>query len=471
LSGGLHLASASAAIAPTVFGDIAKRYAPTNICKTISRLAIFAVALTSTAWAEQPDSDRRCGGEPCDAVFRGLFAFFDRDLHDANGNSLDGNGRSCNDCHMATERFRLTPAIAEKRFQLLQRRLTYNPNADDPLFRPIDADDFRSNGDQANDYSNLRHNGLIRVTLALPPNIKLIDPLTNQPSAETTVDVWRKVPSVFDVKLTGADGINPWFRGPNKTGGYQHDGRFLTLQEQALGALVAHAQVQGPPQQQTLDDLNSFQRVLFSNERVRAIATAIDAGLPAPEADPPLNTLEQQGKAVFTRACAQCHGGPGQSTTLPPAIRFHDVFTQCPRPVDALSPARFNLTPCSPELARNARTYEITLPNGTMVRRTSSDPGRALLTGFVGLPAPQDDWNKLDVPGLRDLRRGAPYFHNNSANTLEEVVDHYIEFFKRVKVNAVPGVAPPIASTDGVNFDRTPRPEERDALLAYLRKL
>jgi cytochrome c peroxidase len=94
-----------------------------------------------------------------------------------------------------------------------------------------------------------------------------------------------------------------------------------------------------------------------------------------------------------------------------------------------------------------------------------------LLTGFVGGPAPNDDWNKFDVPGLRGIRNTAPYFHNNSAATLEEVVDHYIEFFKRVKANAAPGVVPPVASTDGVNFDRQPALEERAALLAYLRKL
>jgi cytochrome c peroxidase len=94
-----------------------------------------------------------------------------------------------------------------------------------------------------------------------------------------------------------------------------------------------------------------------------------------------------------------------------------------------------------------------------------------LLTGFVGGPPPRDDWNKLDVPGLRGIARTAPYFHNNSAATLEDVVDHYVEFFKRVRATALPGVVPPVASTDGVNFDRMPLPEERAALLAYLRKL
>jgi cytochrome c peroxidase len=408
-----------------------------------------------------------CGGEPCDAVVRGALAFVDRRL-----DGLGANGRSCADCHMPSDQFQLSPQSAERRFQFLRFLRLWNSRADDPLFRPIDADDFRTNGNRASDFSNLRQNGLVRVTLPLPPNVRLIDPATNLPSNETIADVWRMVPTVNDVALTGSDGTNPWFRAPNTTGGYQLDARVTTLQDQALGALVNHAQIQQPPSPGFLDDLASFQRVLFTNQRVRTLAAAVREGTtPLPDPDPPLNDVEQQGKAVFVRACAHCHGGPGQSTTTPPVVRFHDIASQCPRPVDTVAPARFAFAPCPPRLARNARTYEILLTNGTVARRTSSDPGRALLTGFVGGAPAQDDWNKLDVPGLRGIRRTAPYFHNNSADTLEAVVDHYIEFFKRVKAIAPPGVVPPVATTDGVNFDRQPKPEERAALLAYLRKL
>jgi cytochrome c peroxidase len=419
--------------------------------------------------AEKPSGQeaRRCGGEPCDAVARGARAFFDRKLE-----GLGSNGRACADCHMAEDHFQLSPASVEARFQRLQDRRRRHPDADDPLFRPLDADDFRTNGEGASDFSNLRENGLVRITFALPPNIRLIDPATNAPSAEAFVDVWRSVPTVNNVALTGPDGVNPWPRGPNVFGGYQLDGRVATLQEQALGALTHHAEIQSPPPPQLLDDLSSFQRRLFTSHRVRALADAISAGVePLPDPDRPLNELEQQGKVVFERACSQCHGGPGQSTPQAPVVRYHDISTQCPRPLDTVTPPRFAYAACPPQLARNARTYEITLANHTTVRRTSSDPGRALLTGFVGGPAPQDDWNKLDMPGLRGISKTAPYFHNNSAATLEDVVDHYIEFFKRVKVNAAPGVVPPIASTDGVNFDRRPTPEERAALVAYLRKL
>jgi cytochrome c peroxidase len=438
----------------------------------------------------EPEADAHtCGGAPCDAIGRGLLAFFDRKLP-----GLSANGRACADCHMADDSFQLSPASVEARFQQLQRRRRRNPTADDPLFRPIDADDFRTNGDRASDFSTLRKNGLVRITLPLPSNIWLIDPATDLPSAEAFVDLWRSVPTVNDVALTGPDHGILWGRGPNETGGYQLDARLKTLQEQALGAFFNHAQVQNAPSQRLLDDLASFQRTRFTNPRVRALSDAVDQGTtPLPDPDRRLNAVERRGKRVFERACGQCHGGPGLSTPqatsqAPPApvIRFHNIFSQCPRPVDAATPerpARFAFAACSPQLARNVRTYAIalsiptpsptgTLPAGQIIRRTSSDPGRALLTGFVGGGAALDDWEKFDVPGLRGISRTAPYFINNSAATLEEMVDHYIELFKRIEANYVPGaVVPPIATTDGEHFDRRPAPEERAPLLAYLRKL
>jgi cytochrome c peroxidase len=429
-------------------------------------IAALIIGTTGVAWLPAAYA-ADCGGERCDAVTRGLFDFIDRHPH-----RLATNGRSCADCHMPADSLQLSPAGAEARYQLLQHRRQRFPWADDPLFRPIDADDFRVNGEAATDFSNLRENGLIRITLPLPANIHLIDPATNAPSAETSIDVWRAVPTVFNVRLTGPDSLNPWPRGPNASGGFQLDARITTLPEQAHAAIMNHAQAQTEPTAGFLDDIAAFEQVLFSSPRVRQLSDAIRNGASTlPDIDPPLNAQQAQGKVIFTRACAQCHGGPGMSTPQSPVVRFHDIATQCPRPVDTVSPPRFQFTPCPARLARNARTYEITLTNGTVARRTSSDPGRALLSGFVGGPAASDDWNKLDMPGLRGISRTAPYFHNNSAATLEEVADHYVQFYKRVQANAPPGVVPPVATTDGVHFDRALQPEERDALVAYLRTL
>jgi cytochrome c peroxidase len=452
------------------------------LCSTVLARSTTAARSSAIPPSPVPGSTHpafECGGEPCDAVQRGLLAFLDR-----TPGGLDGNGRSCADCHMPADSFQLSPAGVEARFRFLQWRRHWDRSADDPLFRSIDADDFRLNGDAASDFSNLRQNGLVRITIPLPPGIRLIDPATNAVSTETFVDVWRMVPTVNNVALTGADAaIAVWPRDPNPSGGYQLDARVTTLQDQALGALVNHAQVQAAPPQRLLNDLASFQRVLFTNHRVRALADAVREGSTAPpDPDPRLNDLEREGKNVFERACAQCHGGPGQSTPTFPVNRFSTISSQCPRPVDTVTPARFAFEPCLPRLARNARTYEIVLslptqgpagviPAGTKVRRTSSDPGRALLTGFVGGPGPNDDWDKFDVPGLRGIRATAPYFHNNSAATLDAVIEHYVQFFKRIEALAAPGVVSPAASTDGVHFDRVPRPEERAALLAYLKRL
>jgi cytochrome c peroxidase len=418
-----------------------------------------------------------CDVSPCDEVSRGKAAFNDRIL-----NGLGGNGRSCADCHMPSENFQLSPAAAQARYIALQQKRQVDKNADDPLFRPVDADDFRVNGDSATDFTNLVKNGLIRVTMPLPLNVKLVDPLTGEVTNESTVDLWRAVMPIPNIAITGPDGVLPIWppgaprppimgqdpNGPNRQGGYQHDGRFGTLQEQARGALIAHAQVSVEPPQRMLDDLAAFQKMLFSSPGVELLADAILFNSTSfPDPDPELNELEQHGKVVFNRACAQCHGStlhPSGSTPevafVRPLVRYHNIQTACPH---------FSTdgdAPCPPRLERNARTYRITLANGTFQFATISDPGRLLLTGQ---PA---DLGVMDITQLHGISRTAPYFHNNSAATLEEVLDHYDAFFRRVaRLNPPPNL-PPFLSSNGLVVDRGfVTADERAALLAYLRKL
>ncbi len=418
-----------------------------------------------------------CGNQPCDRVVRGALAFVRRDFK-----QLPSNGRACADCHMPSESFQLSPEAARARFERLAARRVRNPRADDPLFRPVDADDFRVNGDAASDFSNLVENGLVRVTMLLPLNVRLIDPATGQPSNETSVDLWRAVMPVLNVAITGPDATLPIWppgaprvpimgqdpNGPNRQGGYQHDARFATLQEQARGAFLAHAEMTAEPPARLLDDLAAFQQALFSSRRVGRLAEVILSGSTTiPDPDPRLNELELQGKAVFNRACAQCHGGTlHPSTTTPeaaivrPIVRYHNIQAQCPHP------ATDGFLPCPARLERNARTYQITLANGSTQTFRTSDPGRLLLTGQLS------DLGIMDNTNLRGIGRTAPYFHNNSAATLEEVLDHYEAFFRRAgRLNPPPNL-PPILSSDGFVVDRGfIAAEEREALLAYLRKL
>ena len=143
-----------------------------------------------------------------------------------------------------------------------------------------------------------------------------------------------------------------------------------------------------------------------------------------------------------------------------PIVRYHTIQTACPRP------ATDGFSPCPPRLARNARTYQITLANGTIQTVTTSDPGRLLLTGQ---PA---DLGVMDVTQLRGIGRTAPYFHNNSAATLEEVLDHYDALFRRAARSE--STAQPAADSvvERLVVDRGfVTADERPALLAYLRKL
>ena len=462
-------------------------------------LAVLGGITVSSCGGGQNDSTATADAcAQADSTFcRGQANFRDRALA-----GLGGNGRACSDCHMESDNFQLTPAAAQARFA--QMTMT---GIDDPLFRPIDADDFRVNGAAARDFTNLTQLGLVRITLPLPANVKLLDcgatvpcPASALPTSETVADVWRSTPSIFDVDITGPDDVAPASpRGPNQSGGYQLDGRIDTLQNQALSALRNHAGITVEPLASFLDDLATFQKTKFSSPSVKALSDAMATGTtPLPDPDPVLNALETAGKVVFNRSCAQCHGNldghpsgstpilqgtPGTPTAL---IRYHTIASACPRPVDTVSPPRFVFKACNASQMANVRTYEITnsgvAPSGTpcggappqpacVTRVTSSDPGRMLLTGYP-VPGGPGDIEHFDNPSLRGISRTAPYFHNNTAATLEEVLEHYTAFFKRVAIQAPaapllttqPGVTPPV-------IDRPFTDAEVPALLAYLRKL
>jgi cytochrome c peroxidase len=461
-----------------------------------------AVALCACGGDESPaldaDGCTTAPAAPVDtAVCRGKANFHDRTLA-----GLGGNGRACSDCHMDSQNFQLTPAAAQERFA----KMTAS-GVDDPLFRATDADDFRTNGAAAHDFTNLTQNALVRVSILLPANVKLLDcgaaipcPASARPTSETVADVWRAVPSILDVKITGPDALAPVSaRGPNKSGGFQLDGRIDTLQNQALSALQNHAATTVDAPASFLDDVAAFQSTQFSSPNVKLLADAMTAGTsPLPDPDPVLNAFEASGKVVFNRACGQCHGNlgghPSGSTpilqgaqgTATAIVRYHGIQTACPRPVDTVSPPRYVFQQCSPSQLENVRTYEITnsgvAPSGTpcggpapqpacVTRVTISDPGRMLLTGYP-VPGGPGDIQHFDVPSLRGISRTAPYFHNNTAATLEDVVEHYKQFFLFVAITqpaaplltTQPGVTPPV-------IDRPFTDAEVPALLAYLRKL
>ena len=103
-----------------------------------------------------------------------------------------------------------------------------------------------------------------------------------------------------------------------------------------------------------------------------------------------------------------------------------------------------------------------------VTRLTTSDPGRLLLTAYPAAGGP-GDIQHMDIPNLRGISRTAPYFMNNSAATLEEVLTHYTAFFKRVQVQnpAAPLLTTSRASSLRSSIGRLPMPKFQHCSLIY----
>jgi cytochrome c peroxidase len=100
-----------------------------------------------------------------------------------------------------------------------------------------------------------------------------------------------------------------------------------------------------------------------------------------------------------------------------------------------------NIGVADPVRAPYLPTYRLkNIHTGDVVATT--DPGRAMITGRWS------DIGKFKGPVLRALAARAPYFHNGSAETLEQVVDFY-----------------------DTRFHMTLTPQEKADLVAFLRAL
>lgn len=301
--------------------------------------------------------------------------------------TFGGNGRTCLTCH-SRETGTVSPADAQRRFAL---------NRQDALFRHDGSDDGRGHG-----VLRMLTEATILVEIALPPNVRLAD----DPTARS-VTLRRGIPTTLNTPA-----LDPVL---------MMDGREPSLQSQAHNALAGHAQVlTAGAGDADLDAIAAFQRTdrFFSSDAVRQFAR----GGPAPALPAGATESEKRGRKFFedtfdpanlkAGSCALCHSGPmldrtNQFFPVPPVgARFQSVGV-----------SEFND-------ARNpVRTYLFKNSDGSETSLTSPDPGRALITGKV------EDANFFKIPPLRGIRRTAPYFHDNSARTMEAAVAHYAKLF------------------------------------------
>jgi hypothetical protein len=292
-----------------------------------------------------------------------------------------GNGRRCESCHDLS-----TGTTSPEDAQALYAKSESKPGNDqsenllDPLFRSIDSDDGAGRS-----YDRLLQNATIRVVINLPPFITNLD----DPSARTIV-VNRGIPSMINSAL-----LVPVL---------MQDGRESSLQTQALDAVIAHAEPLRLPSTQDLEDIANFERTLFSRPE---LADYFHGG-PPPELPQGTTDSEIRGRASFVERCSGCHNGPMLNGS--PGLHFANIFVS---QINRIKNPVYRL-----RVDNQDGTYDIL---------KTPDPGLALT--LTEAPAHQSGIyataNSFRIPTLWNVKATAPYFHDNSAKTLEDVMMHY----------------------------------------------
>jgi cytochrome c peroxidase len=319
--------------------------------------------------------------------------------------TFGGNGRTCATCHGAATGT-VSPEDAQRRFKA-------DPN--DPLFLHDGSDDGQGHG-----VSRMLKDATVLVEIPLHPNVSLAD----DPQARTVV-LRRGIASTIN-----SPALDPVL---------MLDGRQETLTEQAAGAIRDHAQGLVMPSRADLSRIREFQLTdtFFSSPVLRQFAR----GGAAPALPQGTTPSERRGRRFFEDIppnpadfpeglkdglCSACHSGP--------LLNQANQFLQIAVP-NAMPGTRFQTVGVSEvnALGNPVRPFVFTNADGTKTTVVSPDPGRALITG-VG---PKDDltfehMNAFKISPLRGVRHTAPYFHDNSAKTLEDTVRHYALFFRIV---------------------------------------
>jgi len=307
--------------------------------------------------------------------------------------TFGGNGRTCVTCH-SFDTGTVSPEDAQKRFR---------ENRRDPLFLFDGSDDGQGRG-----VSRILQDATILITIPLPANVSLGDD-----AAARSVVLRRGIPSTHNT--------------PALDRVLMLDGREPDLPTQALHAIQRHGQVSGAIQESDLLSIAQFELTeqFFSSDALRKFA----AGDGAPKLPAGRTDSEKRGRLFFEDgpvtgpdfkkgACAICHSGPMLNQT-------NQFFPVAGLRFQSINVSEFNATgnPVRPFVFRN--------PDGTQVTVWSPDPGRALITGVPfanGGPPFLFDANAFKIPSLWGVKDTAPYFHDNSAKTLEDVAAHYARF-------------------------------------------
>jgi cytochrome c peroxidase len=369
--------------------------------------------------------------------------------------TFGGNGRTCTSCHL----FNVgngNPDDNNFDLSIEDVEVAFAANPLGPLFRELDSDDGLSaaEGGVNGDFSKLLSMANVRIPLGLHGNVTVLDdgsPLISDDAR--TVTVWRSTPTseniTFDRHLT-------W------------DGRFGDdLERQFTEAVITHYKPTRLPTAQEAADGAFFQRHLFSNKQVRA---SVSGDSPPTLPEVPASYVGsywdsvRRGRRDFESVpvtsssgfCATCHSGP--------MLNLTNEFNPVQAPGEAInnnfvSELNF-LRP--PETQLPVHSYTIVLdhpvfmpdipiadspfmpppgtplfPPGTVFTVTSPDLGLLMTNGDpclvpaacvinCGPGSPTCGTTSFfKTPTLWGAADSAPYFHDNSARDIQEVMQIY----------------------------------------------
>lgn len=392
-------------------------------------------------------------------------------------------------------------------------------NPRDPLFDAMDADDPTA---ETLTFEHLKK-GLIRVWLTLPDNVDLLDTfgrVTTPPHRK--IFVWRSVPSIADGALTAPyqlDGRAATLEEQAQAAVTSHS-RGGAVPEKELERIAAFVRSRF-----TSDRARKVAAELASGVEFGKVSDV--------EASLSLSSEERRGKEVYDKVCASCHGGADKATIVDRAV--HDLAFAALKPdgtvlyqVPATDPPTRVLASqpqnefinvgsamenflaqigATEQTEHPIFTRDVSFPKyrlrfykdasrtavaadlppavglGNLFSRVdrdgnplegpnlffqlfSTDPGRALITG-----SPYD-FEAFDIPTLRGIGKTAPYFHNNVAETLQDVVELYSDhFLSKFPSLTLPGEKEPDPDGNSIGPPDALTAGQKSDLVAFLKRL
>ena len=393
-------------------------------------------------------------------------------LNGAFFQSLGTNGRSCSTCHLPAQGWSVSADEIQQRFT--------QTHGLDPIFRTNDGSNCDHNIDTSTvdgrrkAYSLLLSRGLIRVSLSVLSTAEFTVQSANNPygcSETGKVSVYRRplpatnLNALTTVMWDGRESSLQTGTTPINSGNYPSS-LLANLAHQAMDATTGHAQgaVPTPAQIQDIVDFETSLRTTqaFAHGVGRLDSDGATGGPQAYAYNPfffgindsfpksfgfnptgadfnsqifdlfdawnnskqPHQASIARGQAVFASKAITISGVAGINDVAGLPASFSGTCGTCH---DSPNVGNHSVSaPLNIGVADVSSPLDVNyLPVFTLVNKTTNavvqttDPGRALITGKWA------DIGKLKGPILRGLAARAPYFHNGSANTLEDVLDFY----------------------------------------------